>query len=102
MSLVIDRDNYTIPSGCLEFEASILVLQHPSSLKANFHGTVHIGSIRQGASIVSMNVPEVSAGGKALVRFKFDKLPEYIRPAAKLFLRDGQIKVVGHVVNQLS
>lgn len=41
---------------------------------------VHCGSIRQTASILTMSQDCLRTGDKALVRFKFIKHPEYIKP----------------------
>jgi len=97
MSLVADRDGDHPPSACLEFDASVMVLQHPSTLKANFQGTLHVGSVRQNATVVSMKAAEAAPGEQTVVKLRFTR-PEYLKTGAKLFFREGPVKIVGHVL----
>lgn len=58
---------------------------------------VHVGSVRQTATIVSMSKDHLRTGDKAVVRFKFIKNPEYLRPDIRLVFREGRTKAVGTV-----
>lgn len=60
--------------------------------------SVHCGSIRQTASIISMSQDCLRTGDKALVRFRFIKHPEYIKPGQRMVFREGRTKAVGNVV----
>lgn len=60
--------------------------------------TVHCGSIRQTASILSMSQDCLRTGDKALVHFRFIKHPEYIKPGQRMVFREGRTKAVGNVV----
>ena len=58
---------------------------------------VHVGSVRQTATIVSMSKDHLRTGDKAVVRFRFIKNPEYLRPEIRLVFREGRTKAVGTV-----
>ncbi|KAH9365250.1 hypothetical protein HPB48_015948 [Haemaphysalis longicornis] len=53
---------------------------------------------RQTASILSMSTDCLRTGDKALVRFRFIKNPEYLRPGMRLVFREGRTKAVGNVL----
>jgi hypothetical protein len=63
--------------------------------------TVHCGSLRQTAQIMSMNQECLRTGDKALVHFRFIKHPEYIKPGLRLVFREGRTKAVGNVVRAI-
>lgn len=58
---------------------------------------VHCGSIRQTATILSMNKDCLRTGDKASVHFRFIKTPEYLHCEHKLVFREGRTKAVGTV-----
>ena len=62
-----------------------------------FAMVVHCGSIRQTASILSMNLPHMRTGDKALCHFRFIKNPEYLRLESRLIFREGRTKAVGTI-----
>jgi len=53
--------------------------------------------VRQTATIVSMSKDHLRTGDKAVVRFRFIKNPEYLRPDIRLVFREGRTKAVGTV-----
>ncbi|CAD7077328.1 unnamed protein product [Hermetia illucens] len=62
---------------------------------------VHCGSIRQTASIISMDREFLRTGDKAIVQFKFIKHPEFIRPGQRMVFREGRTKAVRSVLKLL-
>ncbi|KAH7950006.1 hypothetical protein HPB49_018248 [Dermacentor silvarum] len=86
------------PKSCWEFEGEILVLHHPTTISPRYQAMVHCGSIRQTASILTMSTDCLRTGDKALVRFRFIKNPEYLRPGMRLVFREGRTKAVGNVL----
>jgi hypothetical protein len=60
---------------------------------------VHCGSIRQTATILTMNKDHLRTGDKALVHFQFIKQPEFLRPGTRMVFREGRTKAVGTIVN---
>lgn len=63
-----------------------------------FCETVHCGSIRQTASILSMSKECLRTGDKALIHFRFIKHPEYMVAGQRMVFREGRTKAVGNVV----
>lgn len=85
------------PKACWEFEGDILILHHPTTISVKYQAMVHVGSVRQTATIVSMSKDHLRTGDKAVVRFRFIKNPEYLRPDIRLVFREGRTKAVGTV-----
>lgn len=55
-----------VPQAHWEFEAELLVLNHPSKIRANYEPVVHVGCVKQAAKLVSVRkIPaqKGSAGG---------------------------------------
>lgn len=58
---------------------------------------VHCGSIRQTATILTMNRDCLRTGDKATVHFRFIKTPEYLHVDQRLVFREGRTKAVGTI-----
>ncbi|XP_077293166.1 GTP-binding protein 1 [Arctopsyche grandis] len=86
------------PQACWQFDGEILVLHHPTTILSSYQAMVHCGSIRQTASILGMSQEFLRTGDKAIVRFRFIKHPEYIKPGQRMLFREGRTKAVGNVV----
>lgn len=94
------------PQACWEFEGEILVLHHPTTISSRYQAmgkyfkivrvatlftqifSVHCGSIRQTASIISMSKDCLRTGDKALIHFRFIKHPEYMTPGQRMVFRE--------------
>ncbi len=115
------------PQAYWEFEAEILVLHHPTTISPRYQAmgeitctctllnanmwdlfltisltclflpTVHCGSIRQTATILSMTSDCLRTGDKATVHFRFIKTPEYLHIDQRLVFREGRTKAVGTI-----
>ncbi|VDM78099.1 unnamed protein product [Strongylus vulgaris] len=83
----------------VEGVGTILILHHPTTIKPNYQAMLHIGSIRQTATLVSMTKEVLRTGDRDRVTFRFIRLPEYIRPGTRMVFREGRTKAVGTVVN---
>lgn len=59
---------------------------------------MHIGSIRQTATIIKMTKDVLRTGDRDVVTFKFMKCPEYLREGSRMVFREGRTKAVGTVV----
>ncbi|VDN57888.1 unnamed protein product [Dracunculus medinensis] len=81
----------------LQFEAEILILLHPTTIAPNYQAMVHIGSIRQTATIIKMTKDVLRTGDRDTVTFKFIKNPEYLRVGSRLVFREGRTKAVGTI-----
>ncbi|KAL5018142.1 hypothetical protein ScPMuIL_003864 [Solemya velum] len=85
------------PKSCWEFEGEVLVLHHPTTISVRYQAMVHVGSVRQTATILSMSKQHLRTGDKAIVRFRFIKNPEYLKIDMKMVFREGRTKAVGTV-----
>ncbi|XP_038146549.1 GTP binding protein 1, like isoform X1 [Cyprinodon tularosa] len=90
-----------MPQATWEFEAEILVLHHPTTISPRYQAMVHCGSIRQTATILTMNKDCLRTGDKASVHFRFIKTPEYLHCDQKLVFREGRTKAVGRIMKLL-
>ncbi|XP_057699770.1 GTP-binding protein 1-like [Corythoichthys intestinalis] len=90
-----------MPQATWEFEAEILVLHHPTTISPRYQAMVHCGSIRQTATILTMNKDCLRTGDKAAVHFRFIKTPEYLHCDHKLVFREGRTKAVGTITKLL-
>ncbi|XP_029913514.1 GTP-binding protein 1 isoform X2 [Myripristis murdjan] len=89
------------PQATWEFEAEILVLHHPTTISPRYQAMVHCGSIRQTATILTMNRDCLRTGDKASVHFRFIKTPEYLHCDQRLVFREGRTKAVGTITKLL-
>jgi len=89
------------PQASWEFEGEILVLHHPTTISQRYQAMVHCGSIRQTASILTMNKDCLRTGDKAKVMFRFIKHPEYIKSGQRMVFREGRTKAVGNILKPL-
>ncbi|XP_030637404.1 GTP-binding protein 1 isoform X1 [Chanos chanos] len=89
------------PQASWEFEAEILVLHHPTTISPRYQAMVHCGSIRQTATILTMNRDCLRTGDKATVHFRFIKTPEYLHADQRLVFREGRTKAVGTITKLL-
>lgn len=86
------------PTSCWEFKGEILVLHHPTTISTKYQAMVHVGSVRQTASIIAMDKECLRTGDKAVVHFRFIKHPEYLKNNLKMVFREGRTKAVGRVL----
>ncbi|KAG7334371.1 hypothetical protein KOW79_002778 [Hemibagrus wyckioides] len=86
------------PTVCWMFEAEIVLLFHAKTFHKGFQVTVHVGNVRQTATVEALQgKEELRTGEKAVARFKFIKHPEYLKVGAKLLFRHGVTKGIGQV-----
>ena len=88
INVTIIMRNYT-PSAFHDYIQQIQV--------CTFVLVVHVGSVRQTASILSMSQEHLRTGDKAQVRFRFIKNPEYLRTDMRMVFREGRTKAVGNI-----
>ncbi|XP_062845568.1 GTP-binding protein 2b [Trichomycterus rosablanca] len=88
------------PTICWQFEAAIVLLFHAKTFRRGFQVTVHVGNVRQTATVECLlGKEELRTGERAVVCFRFLKHPEYLRVGAKLLFREGVTKGIGHVTH---
>ena len=76
---------------------TVSVLCLPGLLTSPPSAVVHVGPIRQTATIIEMSQEHLRTGDKADVRFRFIKNPEYLRTGMRLVFREGKTKAVGEL-----
>eukprot|EP00467_Chlorarachnion_reptans_P022471 CAMPEP_0114522020 /NCGR_PEP_ID=MMETSP0109-20121206/20521_1 /TAXON_ID=29199 /ORGANISM="Chlorarachnion reptans, Strain CCCM449" /LENGTH=602 /DNA_ID=CAMNT_0001703213 /DNA_START=74 /DNA_END=1882 /DNA_ORIENTATION=- len=93
------------PRATISFEADILVLHHPTTIKENYQAVVHCGIIRQTARMVRIqhkgNGECLRTGDKASVLFRFLVRPEFVHEGTTIIFREGTTKGVGKVTRVL-
>ncbi|XP_069023790.1 GTP-binding protein 2b isoform X2 [Embiotoca jacksoni] len=90
------------PTICCQFEAAIVLLFHAKTFRRGSQVTVHVGNVRQTATVECLREKdELRTGERAVVCFRFIKHPEYLRLGAKLLFREGVTKGIGHVTRLL-
>lgn len=82
-----------------EFEALVLILHHPTTIKVNYEPTIHCGTVIQTAKICSMEQETLRTGDKSKIKFRFVHHPEYIEKNSIIVFREGQTKGVGKIIN---
>jgi GTPase len=109
------------PYACYEFEAEMLIMNHPSKIKVNYEPVIHVGSVRQCGKIISLEkiiddlpvtvedgeeerkerevlkIREVGNGEKALIKFRFIYNPEYITQGETIIIREDRTKGIGKI-----
>jgi len=98
MVLVDDRLN---PQPIYGFQAEVLVLHHPTTIKNNYQCVVHCGCTRQAASMALSEELALRTGDRALVDFHFLYYPEWVSIGDTIVFREGSTKGVGKVVKIL-
>ncbi|KAI6227583.1 Protein synthesis factor and Translation elongation factor EFTu EF1A domain containing protein [Aphelenchoides fujianensis] len=85
------------PRAVWEFDAELLILNHPTTISRNYEAMVHVGAVRQTARILHMKKDVLRTGDRDNVRFRFTRRPEYVRVGTRLVFREGLTKAVGTV-----
>ena len=84
------------------FIADIKILHHSTTISDNYQAVIHCGQVRQSAKLEILNKLEcLRTGDNAKVKFTFIRHAEYIEEGNTIFLRDGNTKGFGKVVEIL-
>lgn len=98
------------PTGCVEFEADILVLYHATTISINYEAVIHCNAVKQCARIIKMDSEVLRTGDRCKVVFRYASYlpctensrflywPEYITAGTRLIFREGHAKGIGRVV----
>lgn len=89
-----------------EFDANIMVLHNPTTIKKKYQPVIHCGNIKQSAEICAIIDKETQqqkeilrAGDKAIIKFRFLFHPEFIENNSLLIFREGKTKGIGKIVS---
>jgi elongation factor 1-alpha len=89
-------DPATDPDPVREFEAEVMVLNHPTRIRDGYEPVVHLETVSEAASFHPADGNLLPGDtGTARVRFKFR--PYHVRPGQRFVFREGQSKGVGTV-----
>jgi GTPase len=87
------------PKAYREFEASVIILHHQTTIAVGYQPVIHSGVMRQSAEIISIEGREaLRTGEKARVRFRFAYFAEYLIPGSTFIFREGRAKGIGTII----
>jgi elongation factor 1-alpha len=84
------------PKPVREFEAEVMVLNHPTKITTGYEPVVHLETISETVIIETIN-GQLMAGDKDKLRFKFKFNGFYVEEGQKFVFREGDSKGVGKV-----
>lgn len=87
------------PKACREFEASVVILHHSTTIGCGYQPVIHCGVLRQSAEMIGIKEHEtLKTGERATVRLRFLYFADYILPGSTFIFREGRAKGIGKVV----
>lgn len=90
----------TTPQPAKEFEAELVVLNHPTSITDGYEPVVHLETISEAAEITPTE-GTLLAGDQGTARFKFKFNSYFIQEGQRFVFREGSSKGVGTVTDIL-
>ncbi len=84
-----------------EFEAEIVVLNHPTKITKGYEPVVHLETIAEAVVVEPLDAEFLAAGDKGRVKMKFKYHPYYITEGQKFVFREGKTKGIGIVTRIL-
>ncbi len=87
------------PKACKEFEASVIILHHSTTIACGYQPVIHCGVLRQSAEMIGiMGRESLRTGERATVRFRFLYLADYLLPGTTFIFREGRAKGIGKII----
>uniref|UniRef100_A0A7R9UAM3 Elongation factor Tu, chloroplastic n=1 Tax=Pinguiococcus pyrenoidosus TaxID=172671 RepID=A0A7R9UAM3_9STRA len=97
MALIGELDNERV-KAVRDFEASVVILHHSTTIATGYQPVIHCGTVRQAAQLVSVEGGEsLRTGQRDLVTFRFLYFTELILPGSTFLFREGRAKGLGKV-----
>lgn len=84
-----------------EFEAEILVLNHPTKIAKGYEPVLHLETISETVVIQPLDAEFLAAGDRGRVRMRFKYRPYFIREGQRFVFREGRSKGIGSVTKIL-
>jgi len=96
---MVALDSKDQPRVVREFEASIVILHHSTTISDGYQPVIHCGVVRQAAAMehILSGGESLCTGQRAEVRFRFMYFGEYLLPGAQFLFREGRAKGLGKV-----
>lgn len=95
--ILTSEDN---PKITKEFEAEIMVLNHPTSITNGYEPVIQLESISESAEVITDK--PLRAGDVDTVKFKFKFKPHNIKEGQNFVFREGETKGVGKVTKLIN
>jgi GTPase len=92
-------DSSVHPGASWEFTAEVLVLYHGTTIRQNYQPVVHLGTVRQAARVLAIDVPIIRTGDRAIIRFRWLYAPEYVKAGSRFIFREGRTKGLGKIIS---
>lgn len=86
-----------VPKASRVFEAEVVVLHHPTTIRLGYQAVVHCNVVRQTASIVYISAEQLRTGDRATCRFRFLMREEYIHTGTIFVFREGNCRAVAKI-----
>lgn len=86
------------PYAVSRFKASIKILHHPTTIKLGYEPVLHCCSTKHAVKIVEMDREILKRGEDAIVTLQFTQSACYIKKDAIFFIREGETKGYGTVL----
>ncbi len=80
-----------------EFEADIVVLNHPTRISKGYEPVVHLETISEAVTVDPLDREFLAAGDSGRVRMRFKYNPYYVTEGQKFVFREGKSKGIGTV-----
>lgn len=80
-----------------EFEADIVVLNHPTHISEGYEPVVHIETISEAVTVKPLDKEFLTAGDRGRVRMRFKYNPYYVTEGQRFVFREGKSKGIGTV-----
>lgn len=87
------------PKASREFDATVIILHHSTTIGCGYQPVIHCGVLRQSAEMVEIKGREtLKTGERAIVRFRFLYYSDYLLPGSTFIFREGRAKGIGKIV----
>jgi elongation factor 1-alpha len=80
-----------------EFEAHIVVLKHPTTIRRGYQTVLHAHSIRSPVMFTYMSLEPMRTGDSGIVRLRFLYHPWYLETDTRIILRDSRTRAIGRI-----
>jgi small GTP-binding protein len=95
----VGNESLLPPKACREFEATVVILHHSTTVTTGYQPVIHCGVLRQSAEMVEIRDKEaLRTGERAIVRFRFMYFADFILPGSTFLFREGRAKGIGKVL----
>ncbi|MDY6965436.1 MAG: GTP-binding protein [Halobacteriota archaeon] len=87
------------PKAVREFEAEVMILNHPTRVRRGYEPVVHLETISEAVEFTQLEYDYMMAGqvGRVKMRFKFK--PYFVYEGQKFIFREGHSKGIGKVLD---